>query len=133
MQNVLESSGDIWRGGKGWSISSSKQPPFPVIEIINHFLFTADNGFLILTLQDGIIVKIEKTEKYIISSKDGKTGYIKYGKSSMVHPLQKKIIAELEHIQYGQIVIRINNGKVEQIEKTEKRRLGEFGLDGSGI
>lgn len=115
---------------------SSQQPSPQILEIINHFLFTADNGCLIAGIQDGYVVKIEKAEKYIISHKNKSSGYIKYGKPTAVHPLQEKIVEELKRIQYGQLVIRLNNGKVEQLELTEKRRVNENemeGINGDGI
>lgn len=109
-------------------------PPVQVMEIVDHFLFTADNGFLILTLQDGYVVKIEKNEKYLITTKKRQAGLIKYSKPSAIHPLHTKIVAELQQIQYGQLVIHLKNGKVEQIEKTEKRRMNEQeNLHGDGI
>lgn len=115
-------------------VSSVKKPPSQVLDIINHFLFTAENGSMILTIQDGVIVKIEKAEKYIISSKGRETGYVKYGKPSGPLPLLGRIIEELQKIQYGQLVIRFLNGKVEQIELTEKKRVNEMqGTNGDGI
>ncbi|SHI82715.1 DUF2292 domain-containing protein [Propionispora hippei] len=111
-----------------------KQLQHQVLEIVNHFLFSAENGYLILTIQDGVVVKVEKTEKYIITNKSRETGYVKYGKPVSVHPLQAQIVTELQKIQYGQLVIRFANGKVEQIEKTEKRRVHEVeGVHGDGI
>lgn len=111
-----------------------KQLPSQVVEVINHFLFTAENGSLNLTIQDGVIVKIEKAEKYIITSKGRELGYIKYGKPTKTQPLLNKIVAELQKIQYGQLVVRFLNGKVEQIETTKKKRIDELqGLDGDGI
>lgn len=109
-------------------------PPVQVMEIVDHFLFTADTGFLILTLQDSYVVKIEKNEKYIITAKGRQAGYIKYNKPGNTHPLHAKIVSELQQIQYGQLVIHLKNGKVEQIEKTEKRRVNEQeNLHGAGI
>ncbi|MDF2564813.1 MAG: hypothetical protein K0Q53_1208 [Massilibacillus sp.] len=111
-----------------------KQLPSQVVEVINHFLFTAENGSLNLAIQDGVIVKIEKAEKYIITSKGRELGYIKYGKPTKKQPLLNKIVAELQKIEYGQVVVRFLNGKVEQIETTKKKRIDELqGIDGDGI
>lgn len=115
-------------------VGAVKQLPLQVVEVINHFLFTAENGSLNLTVQDGVIVKIEKAEKYIITSKGRELGYIKYGKPTKAQPLLKKIVTELQKIQYGQLVVRFLNGKVEQIETTKKKRIDELqGIDGDGI
>lgn len=130
-KNTVKTS---WIDESEKEVSSHKKPPAQVLEIINHFLFTAENGSLILTIQDGFIVKIEKAEKYIISSKSRECGYVKYGKPTGALPLLGRIIDELKKIQYGQLVIRFVNGKVEQIELTEKKRVVETqGISGDGI
>lgn len=115
-------------------VSQIKSPSSQVLEIINHFLFTADNGSLILTVQDCVIVKIEKIEKFIITSKRREGGYIKYGKPLKPQPLLNRIVEELEKIEYGQVVVRFTNGRIEQIEMTKKKRMDELdGTDGDGI
>ncbi len=115
----------------GGRINQVRQPTPQILEIINHFLFTADNGCLVAGIQDGYVVKIEKAEKFIISNKNKSSSYIKYGKPTAIHPLQEKILQELKKIQYGQLVIRLNNGKVEQIEITEKQRVNENEMEGT--
>lgn len=121
------------RGGRNES-NPVRPLPSQVLDIIIHFLNTVHTGYLILTVQDGHVVKIEKTEKFIISAKSREAGYIHYDKPQKKHPLQGKITAELQAIQYGQLVIRLDNGQVEQIEKTEKRRVHELeGIYGDGI
>lgn len=111
-----------------------KPLPSQVFEIIECFLYTVEYGQLILVIQDGIVVKIEKVEKFIISTRSQKSKYVKVDKPFKKHPLQTKILTELQRIQYGQLVIRLENGQVEQIEKTEKKRMKELeGVYGDGI
>ena len=114
--------------------NSLKPLPSQVFEIIEFFLDTVQYGQLILVIQDGIVVKIEKIEKYIISAKSREARCVKVDKSLKNHPLQTKILTELQSIKYGQLVILLYNGHVEQIEKTEKKRINELeGLYGDGI
>jgi hypothetical protein len=114
--------------------NSDKQHPAVVIELINYFLANAENGYLIITIQAGQAIKVEKTEKHFITARNRDEKYTKYEKPAGVHSLQAKIINELQDIEYGQLVVRINNGIVEQIEKTEKRRVNELeGVHGDGI
>lgn len=126
---------DIRRGGANMGKMSQIKPlPSQVFEIIECFLYTVQYGQLILVIQDGIVVKIEKIEKFVISAKSRDTRYAKVDKPLAKHPLQTKILTELQSIKYGQLVIRLDNGHVEQIEKTEKRRIDELeGLYGDGI
>lgn len=104
-----------------------------VIELLRHSLHTIQYGYLILTVQDGCVIKMERTEKFIFSSKN-KSDYIVRDIPAEQHSFQPKILAQLKGLMYGQLIIRIENGKVEQIEKTEKRRINEYeGIYGDGI
>lgn len=48
--------------------------------------------------------------------------------------LRAEITAALSGLEYGQVVILIKDGKVTQIERTEKKRLPRLeGLNGEGI
>jgi len=126
---------NLGRGGVSMGKMGQIKPlPSQVFEIIECFLHTVQYGQLILVIQDGIVVKIEKIEKFVISTKSREARGGKYDQSSTKHPLQTKILSELQSIKYGQLVIRLDNGHVEQIEKTEKRRIDELeGLYGDGI
>lgn len=105
-----------------------------VFDIIEHFLINVKYGHLILMIQDGFVVKIDKIEKFIISAKGREEGISEKEKIIKKHPMQMKILSELQSIRYGQLVIHLNNGQVGQIEKTEKRRIDELeGLYGDGI
>ena len=120
----------------GYSIEQTgrrKAIPVQVLEIIKHFLHTAQYGYIVLTIQDNCVVKVEKTEKFIISAKTKVPG-IPYAKSADEHPFLAKVIAELEEIQYGQLIVRLENGRIEQMERTEKTRVQEVdGRYGDGI
>jgi hypothetical protein len=107
-----------------------KPLPSQVFDIIEHFLLNVQYGHLILMIQDGFVVKIDKIEKFIISARSREEGI----SATKKHPMQIKILSDLQSIRYGQLVIHLNNGKVGQIEKTEKRRIDELeGLYGDGI
>lgn len=119
------------------TLADSRGPIKPlasqVYEIIEQFLLNVQYGHLNLMIQDGVVVKIDRVEKFIISLKTKERGSIT-DKSVRNHPLQVKILTELQSIRYGQLVIHMDSGQVGQIEKTEKRRIGELeGLYGDGI
>ena len=53
---------------------------------------------------------------------------------STVHDLRTEIKNALDGLEYGQIVILVKDGKVTQIDRTEKKRLPRLeGLGGDGI
>jgi hypothetical protein len=120
------------------TLADSKGPikplPSQVYEIIEKFLVNVQYGHLVLIIQDGVVVKIDWIEKFIISAKSRVKCSMAKDKSVIKHPLQVKILTELQSIRYGQLVVHLDNGQVGQIEKTEKRRIGELeGLHGDGI
>lgn len=114
--------------------NAKTSPPPQVLEIINHFLHTVQDGYIVLGIQDGYVVKIEKVEKFVISIESRKSGYIVADKAYSQHPLQAKILAELQTIQYGQLIVRLIRGQVKEIEKIQKNRIDELkGVHGDGI
>jgi len=116
------------------TVTNISKPLSPqVSEILNSFLSTVQYGQLVLVVQDGMVVKIDKIEKFIISARpNGRASKVET--SCKIHPFQMKIINELQSIKFGQLVIRLDKGHVEQLEKTEKRRIHELeGLYGDGI
>jgi len=123
-----------WGGVNVGKMGHLKPLPSQVFEIIECFLYTVQYGQLILVIQDGIVVKIEKIERFVISAKSREIRCVTGDKSLKKHPMQTKILTELQSIKYGQLVIRLDNGHIEQIEKTEKKRINELeGLYGDGI
>jgi hypothetical protein len=44
----------------------------------------------------------------------------------------KELLASLKNIKFGQIVLTVHNGKIVQIDKTEKIRLNEIHCESGG-
>ncbi|MDF2565168.1 MAG: hypothetical protein K0Q53_1563 [Massilibacillus sp.] len=93
-------------------------------------------GTVILTVQDGRLIQLEKTEKFrldavSISKKKEKRTL----SNKQIHEnLRKKLNCYLKDIKFGQISINIKDYKVAQIEKLEKHRFEDLqGLYGDGI
>jgi|GEM_PF-964237 len=130
-KRIAAESRTEWSKGR---ISQIRPLPPQVLDIIIHFLHTVDYGCLIMAIQDGHVVKIEKNEKFIISAKSREKRYVSYDKIPGQHPVQGQIITELQDIEFGQLIIRLEHGQVEQIEKTKKHRIPELeGINGDGI
>jgi hypothetical protein len=91
-------------------------------------------GELVLIVQDGHIVQIERTERIIISNSPKKQSTDSKKSIDEINLVRDKILRELSYLKYGQLVIKIKDGKVVQFEKTEKRRFPEVeGVYGDGI
>jgi len=106
--------------------------PAKALAVIDQSIQNISFGEIVLIVQDGHIIQIERTEKIIISSQKN----FQQGKKNTeeISLLRKKILGELSCLQYGQLVVKIKDGKAVQIEKTEKRRFPEVeGVYGDGI
>jgi len=109
-------------------------PAIFVTDIIESFLQTVQYGSLILTVQDSVVIRIEKIEKFTITAQNRKTRYIITPKRGEEYLFKMEILTELQQIKYGQLSIQLENGKLQRIEKTEKWRTDELrGINGEGI
>nr|WP_092070406.1 YezD family protein [Dendrosporobacter quercicolus]NSL48235.1 YezD family protein [Dendrosporobacter quercicolus DSM 1736] len=112
-----------------------KASEFPKIvhDVIEQAIIDVHFGSLTLIVQDARVVQIERTEKILLTAKGGNsTGSKKSAEGLKI--VRSKILSEIAGLQYGQVLIKIQDGKIVQLEKTEKRRFPEVeGLYGDGI
>ncbi len=91
-------------------------------------------GVLMIIVQDGKVVQLERTEKFQVQAMQNKTVQAEKITATVLERVREHIYREVAGMRYGQILVKIVNGRVNQIEKTEKRRwAGACGLDGEGI
>lgn len=97
-------------------------------------LKTTFHGNVTLVTQNFRLVQIERNEKIRPCDMVTRDQKLNVEKKSDYMQIGKKIQKEFGDLEYGQIVIVIKEGKIIQIERTEKHRFQEFtGLDGEGI
>ena len=108
--------------------------PAKALAAIDQNIENINVGELILIVQDGHIVQIERTERIIISNCPKKQSTDSKKTIDEINLVRDKILKELSYLKYGQLVVKIKDGKAVQIEKTEKRRFPEVeGIYGDGI
>ncbi|MDR3349721.1 MAG: YezD family protein [Acidaminococcales bacterium] len=95
---------------------------------------TINFGHITLISQNFRLIQIERNEKIRI----GEQSKAKEKDKNEVFPnhagICRKIQQQFRGLEYGQIVIVVNNGIVVRIERIEKQRFSDFtGLDGEGI
>ncbi len=91
-------------------------------------------GSITLIVQDGKAIQIEINEKIRLPDQGGTMTDKTKRASCRTEGLRAEIGGALGGLQYGQVVILIKDGRVTQIERTEKRRLPRLeGIDGEGI
>ena len=91
-------------------------------------------GSLIFVVQDYKIIQIERNEKYQFPiAVKKKSVPMDLSPIAYSDPLQG-IQSALSDLQFGQVVLKIQDGVVVQVERTEKRRFTNLtGLSGDGI
>lgn len=105
-----------------------------LMEQIVDVLKTTFHGNVTLVTQNFRLVQIERNEKIRPCDMITRDQKLNVEKKSDYTQIGKKIQKEFGDLEYGQIVIVIKEGKIIQIERTEKHRFQEFtGLDGEGI
>ena len=86
-------------------------------------------GSITLIVQDFRLIQMEKLEKIRLTElpkPENKTG--------PGNGIRTRIIQSVSGLEYGKVVIQIQSGKITQVERTEKYRVGKLtGLNGDGI
>jgi len=126
LSTIKKSAPDLRKGKKSTRIAVPKTLSLQVLDIITYFLYNVQYGNLMVVIQDGVVIKIEKLEKFVISARSRDMKNVRVEAPDKPHSLQDKIVTEIQKIMYGQLIIRMENGQVDQIEKTEKKRAHEI-------
>ena len=101
-------------------------------ELLQQVLQQLSFGSVILTLQDGRVLQVEKREvfrlPYYAASKSAAAA------PTDTEPVVKRILAALGTLAYGRMELKVQGGKVTQVETTAKLRGSDWqGMDGDGI
>lgn len=104
--------------------------PPAAMKYILQALASINFGEVALIAQDGLLVQIEREEKVRLENLLTPS---QAAPQPLANPesLARHIRQEFVHLLYGRLVIVVKQGKVTQLERTEKQRF--VGLDGEGI
>jgi hypothetical protein len=94
------------------------------------------HGNVTLIYQDSRLIQIERNEKIRPITLAGVNKTISSGVTAKCDfsALRARILAVVERLEYGQVVIGIKEGRVIQIDRTEKQRFSAVvGIYGDGI
>lgn len=86
------------------------------------------SGEIIFVAQDGHLMQVEITNRKRLADWSEK---IPAWNKEIRENLQKQIAKEFSTLLYGRLVVKIQKGRVRQIERTVQSRF--TGLDGEGI
>ncbi len=99
-------------------------------ELLQQVLQELSFGSVILTLQDGRVLQVEKREVFRLPCSVAKAAQASPDTVQVV----KRILTGLGALAYGRMELKVQGGKVTQVETTAKLRGCDWqGMDGDGI
>lgn len=107
---------------------SANKIPDEVLKFVIDELKKIQNGEIIFIAQDGYLIQIEIRQRRRITDWQEK---ILPRDEKIFSTLEKSIQQEFSTLDYGQLSIKIQKGRVVQIERLVRQRF--TGLDGEGI
>lgn len=99
------------------------------LKLIIEKIRSISHGEVVLVAQDGVLIQLEVNEKINFSARlqNSTDDWLEEQEEA----LSKHIQQEFAKLQYGRLSVIVKNGRVKQLERTEKQRF--LGLDGEGI
>jgi len=124
------------QSGKPKDGKKREQTLYQLLELIEKTIRSIQFGSITLIIQDGYIIQLEKNEKIRIDSVN-LAKYVQDTKNDVgsANPnVGSRILAAVQGLQYGQVVILIKDGNVIQVDRTDKQRIANWqGTYGDGI
>nr|WP_320146429.1 DUF2292 domain-containing protein [uncultured Anaeromusa sp.] len=100
-------------------------------ELLQQVLQQLSFGSVILTLQDGRVLQVEKREVFRLPHPVAKEAA---NASPDTVQVVKRILTGLGTLAYGRMELKVQGGRVTQVETTAKLRGSDWqGMDGDGI
>lgn len=94
--------------------------PNDILDQIEQAIADVSFGSVTLILQDARVLQMEKLDKIRFAERKAMPGNtVKDNKAQ----LRARIIEAVRGLEYGQVVILIKDGRVTQIERTQKQRV----------
>lgn len=101
-----------------------------VLGVIEAAIAATSFGSITLIIQDAHLIQMEKIEK--IRFGEAKPAATSSGGTSQT--VRARITEALQGLRYGQVLLAIKDGKIIQLERTEKQRFAALqGVNGEGI
>lgn len=114
------------------NILKTEGPFSPVVwEKIQVSIPVISYGSITLIFQDGKPIQMEITEKIRCSDLAAKTPRMECP-AAIAGRIKPAVVKASDGLIYGQLIIQIKDGKVNQIDRIDRKRLLQ-GIDGEGI
>ena len=91
-------------------------------------------GSLTLTVQDGRVVQLERNDRFLFPATVKAPARLAPGSSTDESGWMPGLSRALSGLRFGQVIVKIQSGRVVQLDRTEKRRWPDLtGVGGEGI
>jgi len=91
-------------------------------------------GSLLLVVQDSRVVQVERNEKFQFPAPRKNATGLSQGMSANAQKSLSGLSAALKGLQFGQVAVKIQESRIVQIDRTEKKRMPDLmGISGDGI
>ena len=106
---------------------SAGKIPVEVLQFVTDELQKIQNGEIIFVAQDNYFIQVEVKQRRRIEDWEGNFPNEEKNFSSLIKNIQQ----EFAKLDYGQLAVKIQKGRVVQLERVVRQRF--TGLDGEGI
>lgn len=118
-------------GKEGEAMKKVASAQVDVIARLEEAVRTVQNGSVMAIVQDGRVIQYEKIEKVRLDLPMKQCGDLE---KAAIEQRKNKIAEALESLLYGQVVFVVKDGKMVQIDRTEKQRFKSLqNMFGDGI
>jgi hypothetical protein len=91
-------------------------------------------GSLLLVVQDSRVVQVERNEKFQFPAPRNHAAKLSHELQATAQKSLSGLSAALKGLQFGQVAVKIQESRIVQIDRTEKRRMTDLmGISGDGI
>ena len=103
-------------------------------EMIKRLIKETAFGSILLVVQDSRVVQVERNEKFQFPAPRKNANSLSQGSQAAAQKSLSGLSAALKGLQFGQVAVKIQESRIVQIDRTEKRRMQDLtGISGDGI
>ena len=122
----------FWKGGE--AVEMEHPLTSEVSETVSRLMREMQFGYLTLTVQDGRVIQLERNEKFRFPDSGNTAVRFKSMPTTNDADRLPRLKEALEDLRFGQVIVKVQGGRIVQLDRTEKRRWADLmGVGGDGI
>ena len=105
-----------------------------VRETVSRLMREMQFGYLTIAVQDGRVIQLERNEKFRFPDSRNTAAHVKSKYRPNDEDWSPRLRDALTNLRFGQVIVKVQGGRIVQLDRTEKRRWPELmGVGGDGI